>query len=344
MTAIRSARQFHDSGLGSADADPRMDQVLAQYAIGITPMVVDMIRDAGGTGPIARQFIPDPAELHVADIERDDPIGDAPHSPIKGIIHRYPDRVLFKPVHQCAVYCRFCFRREQVGPGKDVLDADEWQRALDYIARTPAIREVILSGGDPLILSPRRLSGLYQFLAHVPHVKIIRIHTRVPVVMPEAITDDLVTALRGKKPVYMTLHTNHADEWTLPVRDAVARLADAGFPLVSQTVLLKGINDNIDALEALMWVLLENRVKPYYLHHGDLARGTSHFRTSITEGMALMRALHVRSSGLSLPHYVLDIPGGHGKIPVNPAHFTLLGPGHWRVTGPDGRQHNYREF
>ena len=267
--------------------------------------------------------MPDSAELDLAPGELADPIGDEAHAPVPGIVHRYPDRVLLKPVHVCAVYCRFCFRRETVGPGKaEALSPDALARALDYIRQDTGIWEVILSGGDPLVMSPRRLAAIMGELAAIPHVGIVRAHTRLPVVDPERVTPELVAALRcGAKPTWIVLHANHPRELTPAARAACARLVEAGMPMLSQSVLLRGVNDDAETLEALMRALVQARVKPYYLHQGDLAPGTAHLRTTIAEGQALMRGLRGRVSGLCQPDYVLDIPGGHGKSPIGPAYL-----------------------
>jgi lysine 2,3-aminomutase len=238
-------------------------------------------------------------------------------------VHRYPDRVLLKPVHVCAVYCRFCFRRETVGPGKaEALSPAQLELALDYIRSRPEIWEVILSGGDPLVLSPRRLADIMRALAAIDHVKVVRIHTRLPVADPSCVDGDLVEALRAPpKTTWVVLHTNHARELTPAARAACGRIVDAGIPMLSQSVLLRGVNDDAASLDTLMRALVETRIKPYYLHHGDLAPGTGHFRTSIAAGQALMREMRGRVSGLCQPAYVLDIPGGHGKAPIGPCYL-----------------------
>jgi lysine 2,3-aminomutase len=264
-------------------------------------------------------------------------------------VHRYPDRVLLKPLHVCPVYCRFCFRREMVGPeGLGTLSADETDAALAYIASHPGIWEVVVTGGDPLILSPRRLRDIMDRLCAIPHVRVVRFHTRVPVVSPERVTDDLAAALRadGSRAVYIVLHSNHPRELTPTARAACARLIDAGLPMLSQSVLLRGVNDRVEVLEALMRALVETRIKPYYLHHPDLAPGTGHFRLPLAEGQDLMRALRGRVSGLCQPAYVLDLPGGHGKSPVGPNYVTPLpiepgGPPRYRVEDYTGRSHDY---
>jgi lysine 2,3-aminomutase len=262
---------------------------------------------------------------------------------VEGIVHRYPDRVLLKPTHTCAVYCRFCFRREVVGPdGAGTLSPAELNAALDYIAGRPEIWEVIVTGGDPLVLSPRRLRDLTARLGGIDHVKVIRFHTRIPVVDPGAITPELVGALKTPgKASYVALHANHPRELTPEALSACARLADAGFVLISQSVLLRGVNDDAGTLAALMRAFVEARIKPYYLHHPDLAPGTAHFRLSIAEGQALVRALRGRVSGLCQPDYVLDIPGGHGKSPIGPSYLADGADGCLAVTDYQGATHAY---
>ena len=300
-----------------AKADP-LAEVAARYAVAITPAMDALIDPTNPNDPIAAQFQPNARELDVALDELTDPIGDDAHTPVKGVVHRYADRCLLKLVHVCPVYCRFCFRREMVGPqGDGTLTGEELEAALGYIAANDEIWEVILTGGDPFLLSARRVREISERLAAIPHVKIIRWHTRIPAVDPLRVTPDLVEALRVEgATTYVVLHTNHARELTEQARAAIARLVDAGVPMLSQTVLLKGVNDDADTLEALMRALVEVRVKPYYLHHLDKARGTSHFRCSIAEGQELARELHQRASGIAQPTYVLDIPGGHGKAPL----------------------------
>jgi lysine 2,3-aminomutase len=295
-----------------------LQAVAERYAVAIPPALAALIDPSEPRDPIARQFVPEAAELRTQPEELADPIGDDAHSPVEGIVHRYPDRVLFKVTHTCAVYCRFCFRREMVGPGKAAgLSPKAQKRALAYIAAHPEVWEVILTGGDPLVLSARRLRETMRALGAIDHVKIVRVHTRMPTAAPERITPELVRALKLRhKPTYVAVHVNHAHELTDAARSALARLADAGLPLLGQTVLLKGVNDTPQALENLMRALVEARVKPYYLHHPDLAPGTSHFRLSIAEGQALARDLRGRVSGLCQPTYVLDIPGGYGKVPL----------------------------
>ena len=318
-------------------------QVAERYAVAITPAMAEMADAADPDDPIGRQFLPAAEELIRAPEDLADPIGDGVRSPVEGLVHRYPDRVLLKLTHSCAVYCRFCFRREVVGPaGLGTLSPAALDAALAYIAGRPAIWEVILSGGDPLILSPRRLRAVMAALAVIDHVKVVRLHTRVPAVDPGAITDELVGALKCEgKAVYVALHANHERELGPAARAACARIVDAGLPMIGQTVLLAGINDDPETLGALMRAMVETRIKPYYLHHGDLAPGTAHFRTSMAKGRSVMRALRGSLSGLCQPTYVLDIPGGHGKVPIGPNYVSGCVAQGLRIEDPQGVTHGY---
>ncbi|MHB8287408.1 MAG: lysine-2,3-aminomutase-like protein [Caulobacteraceae bacterium] len=338
MSTLRTPLALAEGGLITAARVPALERVAARYAVAITPAMAELIDTACPDDPIARQFLPDPAELHIDPREDADPIGDAARSPVEGIVHRYPDRVLLKPTHTCAVYCRFCFRREVVGPdGAGTLSPAELDAAFAYIAARPEIWEVIVTGGDPLVLSPRRLRDLTARLEAIKHVKVIRFHTRIPAVDPAAITPELVEALKAKgKATYVALHANHARELTPAAREACARIVDAGIPMVSQTVLLRGINDDAAVLAELFRAFVETRIKPYYLHLPDFALGTAHLRTGIAEGRALMTALRGDLSGLAQPTLVLDIPGGHGKAPIGP---DYVGDG--VVTDPWGEDHVY---
>ncbi len=324
---LRTAPELVAAGLIAPADVAATAEVAARYAVAITPAMAALIDPADPTDPVARQFVPDPRELETRPEELSDPIGDDAHSPVPGIVHRYPDRVLLKATHACPVYCRFCFRREMVGPGgEQALGGARLDAAIAYIRAHDAIREVIVTGGDPLVLAPRRLADITARLAAIPHLDVIRWHSRVPVVAPERITPALVEALQARdKAVWIAVHTNHARELTEAARAALRRLADGGLSLVSQTVLLKGVNDDPETLAELFRALVRLRVKPYYLHHADLAPGTSHFRTTIAEGQAIMRALRGRVSGLALPTYVLDVPGGFGKVPVGPDYLRTAG-------------------
>lgn len=319
MKAIRSIKALGEQGHAHPALHDDLQRVIEQFALRITPHVAGQLSNPA----IARQYIPSTDELVITPDELADPIGDEAHTPVKGITHRYADRVLLKPTHTCAVYCRFCFRRETVGQAGQALSADEMRVALAYISTHPEIWEVILSGGDPLVLSDRRINDIARSIAAMEHVQVLRLHTRVPVAEPSRITPGLIAALKSRLATYVVIHVNHADEITAEVKQALALLADNGIPLLSQSVLLRGVNDSVEALTKLMRTLVANRVKPYYLHQTDLAKGTGHFRVPIAEGQDLMRAMRGPVSGLCQPTYVLDIPGGYGKVPVGPNYFEI---------------------
>lgn len=327
-----------DAGLIKGDAVAAIAQVAARYAIAITPEIAALIDRTDPGDPIAAQFVPSLAELNTLPSESADPIDDAGFSPLPGLVHRYPDRVLLKVVSVCPVYCRFCFRREMVGPGGEGLSGPALDEAIAYIAARPEIFEVIMTGGDPFMLSPRRVADLTKRLAAIAHVKVLRWHTRVPMVDSSRITPEFVAALRADGvATWVAVHANHAREFSDGACLALARLADGGIALVSQSVLLKGVNDSVAALSDLMRAFLANRVKPYYLHHPDLAPGTSHFRGTIEQGQALMRELRTAISGIAQPLYVLDVPAGAIKAPVGPSYVqgdsedmrVLSGEGIW---------------
>ncbi|ACB96783.1 lysine-2,3-aminomutase-like protein [Beijerinckia indica] len=341
--ALRSTTDLVAAGLIPPEQERALAELEKTHAIGLTTIMADLINRNDPLDPIARQFLPDPREADRRPEELDDPIGDAAFSPVEGIVHRYPDRVLLKLLHICPVYCRFCFRRETVGPGSPMhLSPEALDAAFAYIASTPSIWEVILTGGDPLILSPRRLAELLERLDAIDHVKILRLHTRVPCVDPERITPDLVALLRGsRKTVYLALHANHPRELTPQARQACAAFIDAGIPMLSQSVLLRGVNDDASVLADLMRAFVETRIKPYYLHHPDLAPGTGHFRLSIAEGQALMRRLRGHLSGLCQPTYMLDLPGGFGKSPVGPNYLGAENDQGLRVEDYRGMMHAY---
>lgn len=322
-----------------------LDDVAARYSIAVTPEIAALIDRDDPDDPIARQFIPDPREAATTPQERADPIGDDVHSPLPGLVHRYPDRVLLKLLSVCPVYCRFCFRRETVGRGKgDLLPERHVTAALDYIADRPQIFEVILTGGDPLMLSARRLEAVSRRLAEIPHVALLRVHTRAPTVAPDLVTRDRLTALRQSgKTLFVALHVNHGRELTEPARATIARLREAGANLLSQTVLLKGVNDNVDVLERLMRDLASLGVRPYYLHHSDLAPGTAHFRLSLAAGRRLYAELSRRVTSVALPAYVLDIPGGFGKARIADGAAEPDGSGGWTIVDRNGEKRSYRD-
>ncbi len=330
---LRSAAALITAGLAPAGEAAALDAVGATYAIAIPPTLAALI--AQPDDPIGRQFIPSAAELATAPHERPDPIGDEALSPLKGIVHRYPDRVLLKPLLACPVYCRFCFRREQVGPDGGVLSESELAAAIGWIEAHPAIREVILTGGEPLMLAPRRLRALLAALASIPHVETLRLHTRFPIACPERVTTALASALATEKPLFLVIHANHAREFGAAARAALGRFSRNNIPLLGQSVLLRGVNDSAAALEALFRAMLSARIKPYYLHQLDPAPGTARFHVPIAEGQRLMAGLRGRISGLALPTYILDIPGGFGKVPIGSGY---LGPD-GEVRDPWGRRH-----
>ena len=297
--------------------------VEARYAIAIPPALLALIGTAAD--PIGRQFVPHEDELVEAAHELADPIGDDALSPVPGIVHRYADRVLLKPLLICPTYCRFCFRREHVGPDGGLLSAEQLEAAYGYIAARPQLREVILTGGDPLMLSPRRLGAIVARLSAIPHLEILRVHTRVPVADPALVTDELAAALATDKAMFVVLHANHASELTADAAAAVRRVQARGIPVLSQSVLLRGVNDSVAALGDLFRALLRLRIKPYYLHQLDAAPGTARFAVPIDEGRALLEALRGTISGLAWPTYVLDIPGGWGKVPIGPDYLERDG-------------------
>lgn len=340
--ALIRPQALADAGLIKADAIADIARVAERYAITITPEIAALVDRRDSKDPIAAQFVPTMAELNALPEENPDPINDHAFSSVQGLVHRYKDRVLLKVVSVCPVYCRFCFRREMVGPGGESLIGEDLDAAIAYIATRPEIFEVIMTGGDPFMLSPRRAAELTQRLAAISHVKVLRWHTRVPVVDSARITPEFVTALRAKGvATWVAIHANHPREFTDSACDALAMMADAGIALVSQSVLLKGVNDNVETLSALMRAFIINRVKPYYLHHPDLAPGTSHFRGTISEGQDLMAQLRLATSGLAQPIYVLDVPGGAIKAPLGQSYVQADGDG-MRVLSSDGNWLDYK--
>lgn len=339
---IRTIRGLAQRKLIQEAKAPLLEAVAERFSVSITKQLYEQIDIENSNDPIARQFLPNEQELILSDRELADPIGDDAHKAVKGIVHRYPDRCLFTPVHVCPVYCRFCFRREKVGEASETLKPAEIDAAIEYIASQKTIWEVILTGGDPLILKPALLANLLRRLEAIEHVEVIRIHTRVPVVDSARINAELIQALVLNKPVYIVLHANHPAEFTQAAQDACKAIVDAGLPMLSQTVLLHELNDNIEVLSALMRCFVRLRIKPYYLHHADLAKGTGHFRTSIAKGQELMRQLRGRFSGLCQPTYVLDIPHGFGKAPIGPNYIVEQEEGDYLVEDYQGVVHAYQ--
>lgn len=335
---LRTPEDLIAAGLVPPEQKDALDAVAQDYATAIPPAFLDLIEQPDD--PIGVQVIPSPEELLVTPEERSDPIGDEALSPVPGIVHRYADRALLKPLLVCPLYCRFCFRREHVGPDGGVLDDAALEKALDWLRFHPAIREVILTGGDPLMLSPRRLGQIITALSAMPHVTTIRLHTRVPVAAPERVTDALLDVLETDKALWMAVHINHAREMSEAARACLKRLVRRGVPLLGQSVLLRGVNDSEQALEDLFRSMVEVRMRPYYLHQLDPAPGTARFHVPVAEGQRLLAGLRGRVTGLAWPTYVLDIPGGYGKVPLGPEYVD----GALQVRDPEGRPHTLQRL
>lgn len=342
---LRTAADLVSAGLVDEARARELATVLRDYPVAIPQSLVSLIDPTDPGDPIARQYVPDPRELEQTPSETDDPIGDVRHAPVEGIVHRYADRALLKVVHICPVYCRFCFRREMVGPGKESnLSPKALDAALAYVAASPQLREIILTGGDPLILAPHRIADLTQRLSAIPHLTKIRWHTRVPVVEPGWMTKELVTALQSDRvEVIVAVHANHPREFSADAETAMKRLSDANIRMLSQSVLLRGVNDDVGTLSDLLEAFERNGVSPYYIHHADLAPGTSHFRTTISRGRELMAALATQRPNASIPNYVLDLPGGWSKVNLMTDAAVSKSQRHWRLRDDTGRWHDYRE-
>jgi len=310
--------------------------------VAVTPYYASLLRSLGPEHPLRRVVIPHKAELHRSPAETDDPLGEMSHEPLPDIIHTYPDRLLVLVTDRCAVYCRFCTRR-RLFRGSGRRGTDWWERVMRYLARRPSIREVILSGGDPLMLSDGKLDRLLRALRSVPHVEVLRIHTRMPVVLPERITPALAELLRRHQPLWVVHHTVHPDELTPAFARACDRLADHGVPMGSQTVLLRGINDSADTLRRLFRGLVRLRIKPLYLHQCDLAPGTRHFRTPLTRGVELLRELIGTVGSPALPLFVVDPPGGGGKVPLLPDYVAGREGSAWLLRSCRGRILRYED-
>ncbi len=297
------------------------------FRVDVTPYFASLIDPDDPTCPIRRQVIPTSRELVAFDGMVADSLNEDGHSPVPGLVHRYPDRVLMLVTTQCASYCRYCTRSRFVGDPSAQFSRNDYDRQIDYIARTPQVRDVLLSGGDPLVLPPKVLEDILRRLRAIEHVEIIRLGSRVPVFMPQRITPELVAMLRQFHPLWMNLHFNHAKELTPEASEALARLADAGIPLGAQTVLLAGVNDSVEVMKELVHKLVRNRVRPYYLYQCDLVEGAGHFRTTISKGIEIIEGLRGHTSGYAIPTFVVDAPGGGGKIPVMPQYLISQAPG-----------------
>ena len=292
-----------------------------KLSLAITPYFFNLIDLADEKCPVRRQVIPSIEETHTASWEMSDPCGEDAHSPVPGLVHRYPDRVLFLVTDRCASYCRYCTRSRLVSNAAGYDFHPEFDKQLDYIRRTPSIRDVLLSGGDPLLLSDEKLDFLLTRLRAIPHVEFVRIGSRIPVFLPQRITPELCAMLKKHHPLFVSMHANHPRELTTEVRAALGRLADAGIPLGCQTVLLRDVNDDVTVMRALMQKLLLCRVKPYYLYQCDLIAGSAHLRASVRRGLEIMEKLRGHTTGYAVPQYVIDAPGGGGKVPVNPEYI-----------------------
>ncbi|QDH13063.1 lysine-2,3-aminomutase-like protein [Formicincola oecophyllae] len=343
---LRSAKALIEAGLAPATERTALEHVEARYAVAVPPVLAALIEPGNPDDPIARQVVPQAEELSTAPHEVEDPIGDQAHEVMAGLIRRYPDRVLFKPVLVCPLYCRFCFRRAHVGPGQaPMLPPHQVEAALDWVAAHPEIREVILSGGDPFMLSPRRLSAIFKRLDAMAHVEVVRIHTRMLTAAPEKLDQALLEVLGASaKPLWVVAHINHAKELTSQAVQAVRALMRVGVPVLAQSVLLRGVNDSVEGLGGLLRALLRARIKPYYLHHLDAAPGTAHFHVPVEEGRALLEALRGTISGTAMPTYTLDIPGGYGKVPLDADHLQAIPHGNFpgMVKAPDGSTRSFQ--
>jgi len=316
-----------------------LDAVTKRYPFRITPYYFSLIEEPGD--PIWKQCVPDPRELSDEGLE--DPLAEESLAPVSTVVHRYPDRAIFLVSGSCAGYCRFCTRKRKVGCAGMSISFRALREGLDYIAATPEIHDVIFSGGDPLVLPDSVLEDLLARVHAIPHVEIIRIGTRVPVTLPERITEKLCAMLKKYQPLYLNTHFNHPRELTGQAARACSRLADAGIVLGNQTVLLRGVNDHPAIIAELFRGLLKMRVRPYYLHHMDLTRGTAHFRTPVATGLDIVKALRGPVSGLASPHYVIDLPGGKGKVPLVPEYVRREG-GKMLITTSTGEVVEYPDI
>jgi lysine 2,3-aminomutase len=315
---IRKLAQFEQMLVLSDQERSALVEGASMLPVGITPYYMSLISRDAPKQPLRRTVIPTSAEFHRAPGEADDPLGEDGHSPVPGLVHRYPDRVLLLVLDFCSTYCRYCTRSRVVGHGELIPSEARLEKALEYIRQTPQIRDVLISGGDPLAMSEERLDWILTRLREISHVEFVRLGTKMPAVLPQRITPQLCRVLRKFHPLWMSLHFVHPDECTPEAQRACGRLADAGIPLGSQTVLLKGVNDNVETMKELAHRLLLMRVRPYYLYQCDPISGSEHFRTSVAKGLEIIEGLRGHTSGYAVPNYVIDAPGGGGKIPLQP--------------------------
>ena len=289
-----------------------------KLALAITPYFFNLIDRDDPNCPLRKQMIPREGEMFIAQEEQLDSLGEDEHSPVDGLVHRYPDRVLFLVTDRCAAYCRYCTRSRLVSNAQDYNFHPEYEQCLRYIESHPEVRDVLLSGGDPLLLSDRKLEHLLSRLRAIKHVEFIRIGSRIPVFLPQRITPALTEIFKRYGPIWMSIHVNHPKEATAELRDACERLSFAGVPLGNQSVLLKGVNDDVEVMKALVHRLLRMRVRPYYLYQMDLITGGAHFQVDVRKGLEIIQALRGHTTGYAVPQYVIDAPGGGGKVPINP--------------------------
>ncbi len=315
---IRSAEQLEQMLVLAEEERNALSIGGSLLPVAVTPYYLSLLDPLDATQPLRRTVVPVQAEFMRTQGESDDPLGEEANSPVPGLVHRYPDRVLFLVHDHCATFCRYCTRSRMVGQGELRPDRERLEVALAYIRRTPAIRDVLLSGGDPLNLSDDKLDWLLGELRRIPHVEFVRIGTKVPAVLPQRVTPELARMLKRHHPLWLSLHFTHPDECTPETARACRRLADAGIPLGSQTVLLRGINDDVETMKQLLHRLLLMRVRPYYLYQCDPISGSAHFRTSVARGLEIIRGLRGWTTGYAIPTYVIDAPGGGGKIPLQP--------------------------
>ncbi|HEX7570062.1 MAG TPA: KamA family radical SAM protein [Verrucomicrobiae bacterium] len=314
-----------------------------KLALGITPYFFNLIDPADENCPIRWQVIPRIEETTTAAWEMSDPCGEDSHSPVPGLVHRYPDRVLFLVTDRCASYCRYCTRSRLVSNASGYDFHPEYDKQIAYIAAHPEIRDVLLSGGDPLLLSDEKLENLLSRLRAIPHVEFLRIGSRIPTFLPQRITPELCAMLRQFHPLFMSIHSNHPRELTTEVRDALGRLADAGIPLGNQTVLLKHVNDDADVMKAHLQKLLMCRVRPYYIYQCDLIAGSAHLRASVRQGVEIMEKLRGHTTGYAVPTYVIDAPGGGGKVPVSPEYVLSRNADRVVIRNFEGKIFEYPE-
>lgn len=310
----------------TADEEEGVKKSLATLRMAITPYYLSLVDVNNPECPVRKQAIPTAMEVHHADADLLDPLHEDEDSPVPGLTHRYPDRVLFLITDMCSMYCRHCTRRRFAGQSDTSTPKDNIHKAIEYIRNTPQVRDVVLSGGDALLISDDQLEYIISSLRAIPHVEIIRIGTRTPVVLPQRITEDLVNMLKKYHPVWVNTHFNHSDEMTGEAKEAVARLANAGVPLGNQSVLLRGINDCVHVMKKLVHNLVMNRIRPYYIYQCDLSMGLEHFRTPVSKGIEIIESLRGHTSGFAVPTFVVDAPGGGGKIPVMPQYVVSQSP------------------